>query len=89
MDWVVINTVNVHEAKRSEWLDRIERGELVLISYRKRSVPKRRSVSATRSFSRRPIGLALGPGWALPSCLEPMDDQELTDWYARGSTDPL
>lgn len=88
---MVMNVVNVHEAKAklSELLDRIERGESVVIARRNKPVAELRPVSAPASRQQRPIGLAKGKGRVLPAFFEPMSEEELADWYGPGAHHPL
>jgi prevent-host-death family protein len=87
-----MTAVNVHEAKArlSELLDRVERGETVVIARRNRPVAELRPIArAARKKRRRPIGLAKGMGRVLPAFFEPMSADELADWYEVRPSDPL
>ena len=76
-----MNKVNVFEAKArlSEYLDRVEKGERVLICRRNRPVAELRPVDAVR-VGRRPIGGAKNRFVIPPSFFEPLPDDVLDDF---------
>ncbi|HAZ60874.1 MAG TPA: prevent-host-death protein [Gammaproteobacteria bacterium] len=86
-----MTAINVHEAKAklSELLDRVERGETVIIARRNKPVAELRPIAPTIEKKRRPIGLAKGMGRVLPAFLDPMSEEELADWYEIRPDDPL
>jgi prevent-host-death family protein len=87
----VPDVLNVHEAKArlSELLDRVERGETVIIARRNKPVAELRPITRAPEKQRRPIGLAKGMGRVLPAFFEPMSKEELADWYDVKPSDPL
>ena len=68
--------VNVFEAKArlSEYLDRVELGELVVICRRNRPVAELRAISAARTTP-RPIGGLKGRFTVAASFFEPLPDE--------------
>jgi prevent-host-death family protein len=87
----VAEVLNVHEAKArlSELLDRVERGETVVIARRNKPVAELRPVPPPAEKKRRPIGLAKGKIHIAPDAFAPMSDEELADWYELRPEDPL
>jgi prevent-host-death family protein len=85
------DVLNVHEAKArlSELLDRVERGETVVIARRNKPVAELRPVPAPTEKPRRPIGLAKGKIHIAPDAFAPMSEEELADWYELRPEDPL
>jgi len=86
-----VDVLNVHEAKArlSELLDRVERGETVVIARRNKPVAELRPIAPAPEKKRRPIGLAKGMGRVLPEFFEPMSEEELADWDDVKPSDPL
>lgn len=86
-----MTAINVHEAKTrlSELLDRVERGETVVIARRNKPVAELRPIAAGRRGKRRPLGLAKGKIRIAPDAFAPMSEDELADWYEIRSDDPL
>jgi prevent-host-death family protein len=86
-----MTAVNVHEAKAklSELLDRVERGETVVIARRNKPVAELRPVAARPPRKRRPSGIAKGKIHIAPDAFAPMSEQELADWYEIRPEDPL
>jgi prevent-host-death family protein len=86
-----MTAINVHQAKAklSELLDRVERGETVVIARRNKPVAELRPITRAPEKQRRPIGLAKGMGRVLPAFFEPMSEEELADWYDVKLSDPL
>ena len=74
--------VNVFDvkAKLSEYLDRVERGERVVICRRNRPVAELRPIEATRTEP-RPIGLGKGQIKILPSFFAPLPDDIVESFY--------
>ena len=83
--------VNVHEAKAkfSELLDRVERGETVIVARRNKPVAELRPITPAPEKQRRPIGLAKGKFHIAPDAFAPMSEEELADWYEIRPEDPL
>lgn len=73
--------LNIHEAKThlSRYLDRLEKGESILLCRRNVPIAEIRPVPPERS-TQRPIGLAAGTFEVPPSFFEPLPD-ELTDAF--------
>lgn len=86
-----MTAVNVHEAKvrLSELLERVERGETVVIARRNKPVAELRPITAGRRGKRRPLGLAKGKIRIAPDAFAPMSEDELSDWYDIRPNDPL
>lgn len=80
--------VNVFEAKArlSEYLDRVERGERLLICRRNRPIAELRAIQAGR-VEPRPIGGAKGRFSVPPSFFEPLPEDLLED-FAGGTAEP-
>ena len=89
---VVMFKANVFEvkAKLSEYLDRVARGERIVICRRNKPVAELRAVEELRTEP-RPIGPLPGrPTFEIPaSFFEPLGDEELDRWEGVTSTDPL
>jgi prevent-host-death family protein len=68
--------INVFEAKArlSEYLDRVERGERIVICRRNRPIAELRPVDAVR-VAPRPIGAAKGHFTVPPAFFEPLPDE--------------
>ena len=77
--------VNIHEVKvhLSRYLQRVARGEVVVICNRNVPVAELRAVRETRR-KRRPIGLAKGEFTVTPAFFEPLPDDLLDAFDGRG-----
>lgn len=86
-----MTAVNVHEAKArlSELLDRVERGETVVIARRNKPVAELRPIATRTRGKRRPLGLAKGKIRIAPDAFAPMPEDELAEWYEIRPDDPL
>lgn len=86
-----MTAVNVHEAKArlSELLERVQRGETVVIARRNKPVAELRPITRATKKKRRPVGLAKGKILIAPDAFAPMSERELADWYEIRPDDPL
>ena len=75
---MIMTMVNVHEvkAKLSEYLDRVARGERIVICKHNKPVAELRAIEETRTEP-RPIGLGKGTFTLGPAFFEPMPDEFL------------
>jgi prevent-host-death family protein len=89
---MVMIQVNVFEmkAKLSEYLDRVARGERIIVCRHNKPVAELRPIEAVRTEP-RPIGPLPGrPSFEVPaSFFEPLSDDELELWEGGTSTDHL
>ena len=89
---MVMLKANVFEvkAKLSEYLDRVARGEHVVICRHNRPVAELRAIDQVRTEP-RPIGPLPGrPTFDIPaSFFEPLPADELDRWEGVAATDPL
>ena len=87
---MIMTRVNVFDikAKLSEYLDRVERGERVVICRRNRPVAELRPVETPRTEP-RPIGLGKGQIEILPSFFEPLPDEIIDSFYPTSAADLL
>jgi antitoxin (DNA-binding transcriptional repressor) of toxin-antitoxin stability system len=78
--------VNIHEAKTnlSSLLERIERGEVVVLCRRNVPIAEIRPLPRSRT-KRRPIGLAKGTFEVPPSFFEPLPDWLLDAFEGKRS----
>lgn len=78
--------VNIHEAKThlSKYLERLRRGEVVVICKRNVPIAEIRAVPPARTTP-RPIGRAKGEFTIPNSFFEPLPEDVLTGFEARGS----
>lgn len=85
----VVNVVEI-KAKLSEYLDRVAKGERIVIYRHHTPVAELRAVESARTEP-RPIGPL--PGETAfdvpPSFFEPLSDEELDLWDGIGELDPL
>jgi prevent-host-death family protein len=74
--------VNIHEAKAklSEYLDKVARGEQVVICKRNRPIAELRAIEEKRTEPRS-LGLGKGTFSIPPSFFEPMPDDWLDEFY--------
>src|SRR5215475_1994271 len=81
-------TVNVFEAKAklSEYLDRVEAGEHVVICRRNRPVAELRAVEI-RTAAPRPVGGAKGELTIPGNFFEPLPDAIVDDFYQASASD--
>ena len=81
--------VNIYEAKAklSEYLDRLERGERIVICRRNRPVAELRPIEAVRT-TLRPIGGLEGQIKILPSFFDPLPDEIIDSFYPETDIDP-
>jgi prevent-host-death family protein len=84
---IKVNVVEV-KARLSEYLDRVERGERVVICRRNRPVAELRPVEATRTEP-RPIGGLEGQIQILPSFFEPLPDEIIDSFYPASAAAQL
>lgn len=90
---MVMSKANVFEvkAKFAEYLDRVARGERIVIYRYNKPVAELRPLEAARTGP-RPIGPVEGrPTFVVPpSFFEPLDEDELTTWEGRSAAaDPV
>ena len=73
--------LNVHEAKThlSRYLDRLLRGEIIILCRRNVPIAEIRALPAQRT-RKRPIGLARGEFEVPPSFFEPLPESTLRDF---------
>lgn len=89
----IMSTVNVFEvkAKFAEYLDRVARGERIVIYRYNKPVAELRPVEAARTGA-RPVGPVEGrPTFEIaPSFFDPLDDEELKAWEGLSAvSDPV
>jgi len=89
---MVMLKVNIFEvkAKLSEYLDRVSRGEQIVICRHNKPVAELRAIDSARTEP-RPLGPLPGrPTFEVPaSFFEPLSDEELDLWEGGGTADPL
>jgi antitoxin (DNA-binding transcriptional repressor) of toxin-antitoxin stability system len=75
---MIMIRINIHEAKArlSEYLERIRRGEVLIICKRNIPVAEVRAIPSRRT-ARRPVGLARGEFEVPRSFFEPLPDDVL------------
>lgn len=83
---MVMIRVNIHEAKArlSSLLDRLRRGEHVLICRRNVPIAELRPLPARRARP-RPIGVARGTFEVPPSFFEPLPEEDLQGFEGTGA----
>jgi prevent-host-death family protein len=76
--------LNIHEVKThlSRYLDRVIKGERILICRRNVPVAEIRPVITERK-SRRPVGLAKGQFQVSPAFFEPLPPEIIASFYAE------
>jgi antitoxin (DNA-binding transcriptional repressor) of toxin-antitoxin stability system len=86
INYMVMICVNVHEikAKLSEYLARVEAGEVVMICRRNVPVAELRALPGTRDGD-RPIGLAKGSFQVPSSFFDPLPEEMLRSWEGKGA----
>lgn len=85
VNYMIMITVNVHEikAKLSEYLARVEAGEVVMICRRNVPVAELRAAPPLQDGN-RPLGLAKGNFQVPASFFEPLPDEVQTAFEAGG-----
>jgi len=80
--------VNIHEAKThlSKYLEKVERGETVILCRRNRPIAELRPLPKQRTKP-RPIGLAKGEFEIPPEFFDPLPDEILEAFYG-GKIEP-
>lgn len=79
---IKVNIVEI-KAKLSEYLDRVEGGEQIVICRRNRPVAELRPIETTRTEP-RPIGGFEGQIVIPPSFFDPLPDDVVDDFYGGG-----
>lgn len=78
--------LNIHEVKThlSRYLDRVIKGERILICRRNVPVAEIRPIIAERK-SRRPVGLAKGTFQVPPEFFEPLPSEVIASFYGENA----
>lgn len=86
-----MQVVSVHEVKANlaEYLDKVERGETLVIARHDKPIAELRPVPETGTPKHRRPGLARGKISIAPDAFAPISEEELADWYEIRPEDPL